>query len=199
MGLAHERVAGVNVGLLSAPSLSAGIAWRGPQLCCAGYFGQACTPRERACRYCKLTDRGRPVRQEVLAPCSRVAHATAPAIGARQRHAQAARCPQRQQVPRSSAGARLSDRVRGHCRSAWGGRTGVTPSQFALNQAASESRRKQKRAPDEPASTADAAGRDQYLGWGIVCRTACEIAAVERAGRVRTARPAFRERGRIEP
>jgi len=42
----------------SAPSLSAGIAWRGLQLCCAGYFGQGCTPRERTCCYCKLTDRG---------------------------------------------------------------------------------------------------------------------------------------------
>ena len=29
----------------SAPSLSAGIAWRGLQLCCAGYFGQGCMPR----------------------------------------------------------------------------------------------------------------------------------------------------------
>jgi len=31
-------------------SLSAGIAGRGLQLCCAGYFGQGCTPRERTCR-----------------------------------------------------------------------------------------------------------------------------------------------------
>ena len=42
----------------SAPSVSAGITWRGPQLGCAGYFGQGCMPRERTCRYCKLTDRG---------------------------------------------------------------------------------------------------------------------------------------------
>ncbi len=42
----------------SGPSLSAGIAWRGLQLWCAGYFGQGCTPRERACCYCKLSDRG---------------------------------------------------------------------------------------------------------------------------------------------
>src|SRR2546421_3108005 len=41
----------------SAPSLSAGIARHGLQLCCAGYFGQGCTPRERTCRYCRLTDR----------------------------------------------------------------------------------------------------------------------------------------------
>ena len=41
-----------------APSLSAGIALRGLQLCCAGYFGLWCTPRERTCRYCRLTDRG---------------------------------------------------------------------------------------------------------------------------------------------
>ena len=37
--------------------LSAGIARRGLQLCCAGYLAHACTPRERTCRYCKLTDR----------------------------------------------------------------------------------------------------------------------------------------------
>ena len=71
----------------SAPSVSAGIAWRGLQLCCAAYFGQGCTPRERTCRYCKLTDRGPTGLTRVLGPGSRVAYATALRRGAMRRRA----------------------------------------------------------------------------------------------------------------
>ena len=91
----------------SAPSLSAGLAWRGLQLCCAGYFGQGCTPRERTCCYCKLTDRGPTGSTRVLGPGSRVAYATALR---RWRQAAARSAPhwrQRQGVPHS-AGVRLS-------------------------------------------------------------------------------------------
>jgi len=86
------------------------IEWRGLQLCCAGYFGQRCTPQGRTCRYCKLTDRG--PTGSTRAPCtmqqSCLRHRpspVAPGGGTLSPH-----WGQRQRVPQS-AGARFAGLV----------------------------------------------------------------------------------------